>query len=94
MKLKLVAALFSALTLSAAVIASDNSATEEKTGATMSTQETIQDGRYPILIAADNNCQIASLRHCSNVCNGEYGMLCFPGTVCNPDTHRCEKTSP
>jgi hypothetical protein len=39
-------------------------------------------------------CQMSSLRHCSSVCNGEYGTLCFPGTVCNPSTHRCEKTSP
>jgi hypothetical protein len=40
------------------------------------------------------NCTISALRRCSDVCNGEYGMLCFPGTVCNPQTHRCEKTSP
>jgi hypothetical protein len=32
-------------------------------------------------------------RHCSSVCNGDYGYFCFFGTVCNPNTHRCEKTS-
>lgn len=39
-------------------------------------------------------CEAASLRHCSNQCDGVYGMFCFPSTVCNPVTHRCEKTSP
>jgi hypothetical protein len=39
-------------------------------------------------------CELASLRHCSNVCDGVYGQTCFPSTVCNPSTHRCEKTSP
>ena len=39
-------------------------------------------------------CSLPAFRHCSSMCNGEYGTLCFPSTVCNPETHRCEKTGP
>jgi hypothetical protein len=39
-------------------------------------------------------CAPASSRACADVCNGEYGMLCFWGTVCDPVRHYCEKTSP
>lgn len=39
-------------------------------------------------------CRIPSLRLCHDVCNGEYGMLCMWGQVCDPDNHTCEKTSP
>jgi len=39
-------------------------------------------------------CAAAWKRACSDLCDGDYGLLCFFGTVCNPDTHRCEKAAP
>jgi hypothetical protein len=63
-----------------------------------------------IVVAQDNNnggvstpepapaptpgCAPAWKRACSDLCDGDYGLLCFFGTVCNPDTHRCEKAAP
>jgi hypothetical protein len=47
--------------------------------------------RSPIVTV---ECEAAWKRACSDQCDGEYGYFCFFGTVCNPDSHRCEKTAP
>ncbi len=44
--------------------------------------------------SAQQNCGLAALRACHSQCNGEYGMLCFYGDVCNPATHNCEHAQP
>jgi hypothetical protein len=41
-----------------------------------------------------NKCGLAALRPCHSQCGGEYGMLCFVGDVCNPQTHNCEHAQP
>ncbi len=42
----------------------------------------------------NKNCLPAALRHCSDKCDGVYGMSCAWGQACNPLTHVCEKAGP
>jgi hypothetical protein len=39
-------------------------------------------------------CRMSSLRLCHDNCNGDWGMLCAPGQICDPDKHVCEKAGP
>ncbi len=39
-------------------------------------------------------CRLASLRHCSDQCDGVWGMMCNWGQACNPVQHYCEKAEP
>lgn len=80
MKLKLLTIFVASVVLSTMAFAAETSGDKKKAEETKKPPET--------------KCAMSSVRHCSDKCNGEYGMMCFPGTVCNPDKHRCEKTSP
>jgi hypothetical protein len=39
-------------------------------------------------------CEPAWKRHCSDQCNGQYGLFCMFLTVCDPEKHRCVKPEP
>jgi hypothetical protein len=45
-------------------------------------------------IVVAGTCAPAWRRNCHESCDGVYGLWCFWGTVCNPNAHKCEKTSP
>jgi hypothetical protein len=45
-------------------------------------------------VPGQSSCEPAYKRWCNVQCNGDYGNFCFPSTVCNANSHRCEKTGP
>ncbi len=61
------------------------------TGAPAAQKSAGQDTAAPEDPEDKNKCRLASLRHCSDVCDGVYGMMCSWGQACNPVQHYCEK---
>jgi hypothetical protein len=46
------------------------------------------------VILVQDQCAPAWQRACHDNCGGNWGLFCFFGDVCNPQTHNCEHAQP
>lgn len=72
-------------------VPTEASSGQKSAGGEFDDAEGMEEGEDP---EDKNKCRLASLRHCSDQCDGVWGMMCAWGQACNPVQHYCEKAEP